>query len=63
MESTETRTAISRGLRHLVAALEGRTEYGARFKRPDEASAGDFRRERLRTGAALKDFERAWKTY
>ncbi len=65
MESN-TEPVISRGFRHLAAALGGRMEFAARFERPVEALAEDFFRERLREQqerTARKDFERAWKTY
>jgi hypothetical protein len=66
METIETEPVISRGLRHLVAALGGRMEFAARFERPVEALAEDYFRERLRENRermVRRDFERAWKTY
>ena len=66
METIDTEPFISRGLRHLVAALGGRMEFAARFERPVEALAEDYFRERQRArreAAARRDFERAWKTF
>ena len=63
---TDNEPFISRGLRHMVAALGGRMEFAARFERPVETLAEDYFQERLRQGRerrARKDFERAWKTY
>ena len=66
MENKYAEPFISRGLRHLAAALGGRMEFAARFERPVEALAEDYVRERLRENRERllrRDFERAWKTY
>jgi hypothetical protein len=66
MEIINAEPALTRGLRHLVAAFEGRIDFAQRSERQLTARAEDPSRERQRikrAAAARKDFERAWKTY
>jgi hypothetical protein len=66
MEIMDTEPALSRSLRHLVAAFAGRTDFAARRERPARILAEDRFIERLRESRERierRDFERAWKTY